>query len=71
MIGRTYRSDTWPHQPAKAKLKESLANGEPSIQGPVETFEILEPKIDCRSKAGGATIFEVSAPPAARAKHRY
>ena len=34
MKGRTYRSDTWPHQPATAVLKEPLANGEPSIHGP-------------------------------------
>ncbi|MDH6234629.1 transposase [Mesorhizobium soli] len=34
MKGRTYRLDTWPHQPATAMLKEPLANGEPSIHGP-------------------------------------
>lgn len=33
--GRTHRSDTWPHQPATAKLREPLANGEPSIHGPI------------------------------------
>jgi hypothetical protein len=32
--GRTYRSDTWPHQPATAEAKKPLANGEPSIHGP-------------------------------------
>jgi len=31
---RTYRSDTWPHQPATANAQKTLANGEPSIHGP-------------------------------------
>jgi len=35
MKGRTYRSDTWPYQPATAVLKETLANGEPSIHGTI------------------------------------
>jgi hypothetical protein len=36
MKGRTYRSDTWPHQPATAKaLRKALANGGPSIHGPI------------------------------------
>ena len=36
MTGRTNRSDTWPHQPATAKLKKTLANGEPSIHDPIQ-----------------------------------
>lgn len=31
---RPHATGRWPHQPAKAKLKEPLANGEPSIHGP-------------------------------------
>jgi hypothetical protein len=35
MKGRIHRSDTWLHQPAAAKAQEPLANGEPSIHGPI------------------------------------